>query len=219
MTTPGKPKKGDALRVNDRFQVIDEGFATRLWEETGLRNLVLGEGRQEGEEGMSVEELRELWYARNLFSYLMQILGRVLTGDRGGEVIGLNPSIRVYRYTKGQFFDCHCKEPFLFPLSSFSFCLPCHVQFLHSCPDDESNHLNLSNTPAKTTWTLLLYLTSLATGCQGGETVFYPDEIVIPGKKNVVEKEIVVELETGMALLHKHGNDCMLVSGLFSLKM
>lgn len=28
---------------------------------------------------------------------------------RGGKVIGLNPNIRVYRYTKGQYFDCHCK--------------------------------------------------------------------------------------------------------------
>jgi len=165
VTTPGKPKKGDAVRVNDRFQVFDEAFAKRLWEETGLRRLVLGERDGEGEEEMGEEERRELW---------------------GGEVIGLNPSIRIYRYTKGQFFDCHY---------------------------DESNHLTLSNTPAKTTWTLLLYLTSSATGCQGGETVFYPDEIVIPGKKNVVEKEIVVALETGMALLHKHGNDCMLHEG------
>jgi hypothetical protein len=43
--------------------------------------------------------------------------------------------------------------------------------------------------------------------------VFYPDEIVIPGK-NPIEKEIVVGLETGMVLLHKHGNDCMLVSDM-----
>jgi hypothetical protein len=78
--------------------------------------------------------------------------------------------------------------------------------------DDESNHLSLGKVPVKTTWTLLLYLTSPATGCQGGETVFYPDEIVIPGKKKVVEEPIVVGLETGMVLLHKHGNDCMLVS-------
>ena len=78
--------------------------------------------------------------------------------------------------------------------------------------DDDSNHLSLSNIPVKTTLTLLLYLTSSSTGCQGGETVFYPDEIVIPGKKNVVEEPIVVGLETGMVLLHKHGNDCMLVS-------
>ncbi len=81
--------------------------------------------------------------------------------------------------------------------------------------DDESNNLILATkptpTPAKTTWTLLLYLTSPTTGCIGGETVFYPDDL--PGKKNVFEKEIVVGLETGMCLLHKHGNDCMLVSG------
>ena len=80
--------------------------------------------------------------------------------------------------------------------------------------DDESNVLTLNTkpapTPAKTTWTLLLYLTSPATGCQGGETVFYPDEL--PGKKSTIEKEVVVGLETGMLLLHKHGNDCMLVS-------
>lgn len=79
--------------------------------------------------------------------------------------------------------------------------------------DDESNVLTLNTkptpTPAKTTWTLLLYLTSPATGCQGGETVFYPDEL--PGKNTLQEKPIVVSLETGMVLLHKHGNDCMLV--------
>ncbi|PMD57535.1 uncharacterized protein K444DRAFT_644412 [Hyaloscypha bicolor E] len=170
VTTPGKPKKGDAVRVNDRFQVVDEGFARRLWEETGLKGLILGDGEEKGEDAeeekrIGESERRELW---------------------GGEVVGLNPSIRIYRYTKGQFFDCHY---------------------------DESNHLSLSNVPVKTTWTLLLYLTSPATGCQGGETVFYPDEIVIPGKKNVVEEPVVVGLETGMVLLHKHGNDCMLHEG------
>jgi len=84
--------------------------------------------------------------------------------------------------------------------------------------DDESNSLSLSSKSgpvlAKTTWTLLLYLTSPATGCIGGETVFYPDEL--PGKNNVVQKETVVGLETGMCLLHRHGNDCMLVSYLWA---
>lgn len=56
---------------------------------------------------------------------------------------------------------------------------------------------------AKTTWTALLYLTSAATGCIGGETIFYPDDA----------KKLVVELETGMLLLHKHGQDCMLHEG------
>jgi hypothetical protein len=81
--------------------------------------------------------------------------------------------------------------------------------------DDESNVLNLPTkptpTPAKTTWTLLLYLTSPATGCQGGETVFYPDDL--PHKKSPIDKEFVVRMETGMMLLHKHGNDCMLHEG------
>jgi hypothetical protein len=63
---------------------------------------------------------------------------------------------------------------------------------------------------------VLLYLTSEATGCLGGETVFYPDEI--PGKKYPIEKEIAVQLETGMLLLHKHGKDCMLVSSLTLLR-
>lgn len=78
--------------------------------------------------------------------------------------------------------------------------------------DDESNVVALPlatkasrSISTKTTWTLLLYLTSAAEGCVGGETVFYP-------KNCKVEKEaIVIALEAGMLLLHKHGNDCLLV--------
>jgi hypothetical protein len=80
-TTPGIPKKGDAVRVNDRFQIDDAAFAQRLWSETGLSEIV-----------GSVEDPK-LW---------------------GGEVLGLNPNIRIYRYSKGQFFDQHCKCP-VFP--------------------------------------------------------------------------------------------------------
>ena len=75
-TTPGIPKKGDAVRVNDRFQIDDAVFAQRLWSETGLSDVV-----------RSVED-EKLW---------------------GGEVLGLNPNIRIYRYSKGQFFDQHCE--------------------------------------------------------------------------------------------------------------
>jgi len=65
-TTPGKPKKGDALRFNDRFQITDEGFANRLWEETGLRELVL-EGAV-GEDGeMSEVERKALWFVCLIF--------------------------------------------------------------------------------------------------------------------------------------------------------
>lgn len=86
MTTPGKPKKGDAVRVNDRFQIDDPAFAERLWSGTALKNLITGRA---GDGGLDLTEpqCQDLW---------------------GGEVIGLNPNIRIYRYSKGQFFDQHC---------------------------------------------------------------------------------------------------------------
>lgn len=68
------------MRVNDRFEVSDESFAERLWGETGLRELVTGKGRD-------TEGSVEGW---------------------GGDVCGLNPRIRIYRYGKGQFFSKHC---------------------------------------------------------------------------------------------------------------
>ncbi|ETS84267.1 hypothetical protein PFICI_02292 [Pestalotiopsis fici W106-1] len=42
-TTPGRPKRGEAVRVNDRFQINDFAFAQRLWMETGLKDLVQDE--------------------------------------------------------------------------------------------------------------------------------------------------------------------------------
>lgn len=99
----------------------------------------------------------------------------------GGKVLGLNSNIRVYRYRTGQFFDKHY---------------------------DESNKLQWgeANVPAKTTWTLLIYLTT----CTGGETAFYPETLK---KGDGTPDPIVVGLETGMALLHKHGDDCLLHEG------
>lgn len=41
----------------------------------------------------------------------------------------------------------------------------------------------------------------------GGETVFYPRDRRSP------DEEIAVQLETGLLLLHKHGDDCLLVCG------
>lgn len=86
--------------------------------------------------------------------------------------------------------------------------------------DDDSNNITFPSTPsvpARTTWTLLLYLTSSSNGCIGGETVFYPSSLPAPGKKSSKHtpspEPISVSLETGMALLHKHGRDCMLHEG------
>ena len=86
-----------------------------------------------------------------------------------------------------------------------------HVSFFtNPSSDDESNNLTITSEESKqvsvkTTWTLLLYLTSAVDGCQGGETVFYPHD------RRSAKEEIAVPPETGMLLLHKHGDDCMLV--------
>lgn len=87
VTTPGKPKKGNAVRVNDRFQVEDCRFAEQLWSSTALRQLIMNTCL----DGVALDEdaKRELW---------------------GGDVLGLNGNIRIYRYTKGQFFDQHCQS-------------------------------------------------------------------------------------------------------------
>lgn len=85
-----------------------------------------------------------------------------------------------------------------------------------TCSDDDSNNITFSSPDstepikAKTTWTLLLYLTSPATGCTGGETVFYPDPL---SKREATPAPVVVGLDVGMALLHRHGQDCMLHEG------
>ncbi|KAF3490985.1 uncharacterized protein GIQ15_00502 [Arthroderma uncinatum] len=139
VTTPNKPKKDEALRVNDRFQVDDALFAERLWSDTALKQLV---------SDASV--------------------------DWDGDVVGLNPNIRVYRYTKGQFFGQHYDE-------------------------------SVVTVKGKTTWTLLVYLSR----CSGGETAFYPE-----GEKGKRQPEpIVVGMEVGMALLHRHGDGCLLHEG------
>ncbi|EME82897.1 uncharacterized protein MYCFIDRAFT_90177 [Pseudocercospora fijiensis CIRAD86] len=166
VTTPGKPKKGEAVRVNDRYQVNDARFAEQLWSCTALKDLVT----QPVIDGVELDEnaRSELW---------------------GGDVLGLNPNIRIYRYSKGQFFDQHY---------------------------DDSNNIDFpsaespNRVAAKTTWTLLLYLTSPATGCQGGETVFYPEA---SSKREAAPPPVVAELEVGMALLHRHGKDCLLHEG------
>ncbi|KAI0540372.1 hypothetical protein GGR58DRAFT_143772 [Xylaria digitata] len=152
-TTPSRPKRGEATRVNDRFQVQDAQLAQRFWLQTGLRDAVLDD---------SVKHL-------------------------GGEVVGLNPNVRVYRYSKNQFFDCHYDDYNLVDVPS----------------DDESGAV----IRAKTTWTALLYLTSAADGVLGGETVFYPND------RKSTQEELVIAPETGMLLLHKHGDNCLLHEG------
>ena len=88
ITTPSRPKDGDAVRVNDRIEFNDSGFAENLWKNTALESLV---------KGFSQEE------SRDDNSHLQPP-----TNSWGGDVIGLSPRIRIYRYKEGQFFAQHC---------------------------------------------------------------------------------------------------------------
>ncbi|KAL1961242.1 hypothetical protein VTO42DRAFT_3188 [Malbranchea cinnamomea] len=205
VTTPKTRKRDEAVRVNDRFHVHDPLFAERLWVETGLKEVV-GRGvdgyeddekgkEDEDEDGKDQKKNAEKKQDNN-------------TNDHkdiwGGEVLGLNPNIRIYRYSPGQFFAPHYDESVALDFS----------------PSANSNP-NPPSIPARTTWTLLIYLTT----CAGGETVFYPDpEPTAKGSKSKSKSSassrdarppepIAVSLEVGMALLHRHGEKCLLHEG------
>jgi len=60
-------------------------------------------------------------------------------------------------------------------------------------------------------WTILIYLSGAEDGVVGGETVFYKGT----GKKKI---EIRPPLRRGSALLHKHGQHCLLHEGASVLK-
>ncbi|KAI0810931.1 hypothetical protein BC629DRAFT_1281172 [Irpex lacteus] len=87
----------------------------------------------------------------------------------------LNTNIRLYKYIAGQYFGPHYDD---------------------SVKD--------AVTGAKSEWTLLIYLTGIQDGVQGGETIFYKDKT----------KEVVsAPLTRGTALLHRHGSECLLHEG------
>jgi hypothetical protein len=88
ITTPATAKEGYAVRINDRFEVHDVGFSQRLWRATGLADVVAGLDGADQRLSQSPDKLTTLW---------------------GGELCGLNPRIRVYRYRKGQRFGPHCR--------------------------------------------------------------------------------------------------------------
>lgn len=178
MTTPGRPKRGDAVRVNDRFQIEDPRFAEMLWTGTALRELVTSSAPEaEGE--------------------------RTMKGIWGGEPLGLNANIRIYRYSAGQFFARHCMFSFFMGI-----CSKGQVSDLMTA-DDDSNTLTFPSNPpqpARTTWTLLVYLSA----CKGGETVFYPEAT----RDNRNPEPVSVAPVTGLALLHRHGERCLQHEGM-----
>ncbi|PPQ67656.1 hypothetical protein CVT25_012684 [Psilocybe cyanescens] len=89
-----------------------------------------------------------------------------------------NSNIRVYKYSPLQYFGPHYDDSVRDPV-----------------------------TGTKSEWTLLIYLTGIEDGVEGGETLFYNEQ---RGKPREV---ITPPLKRGTALLHRHGEECMLHEG------
>lgn len=107
-TTPGKPKKDEAVRVNDRFQVEDARFAEMVWSGTALKELVTtrfdedSDGYNDYDNDYNEES--EIPSSGTEEQDLAEKCKQVW----GGEPLGLNSNIRIYRYSAGQFFAQHC---------------------------------------------------------------------------------------------------------------
>ena len=97
VTTPANPKEGEAIRVNDRIEYHDPTFAEQLWTSSGLRDLIDGSAGDVDSDEYTQEAVKKLW---------------------GGEVCGLNPRIRIYRYRQ------YLLRLSLFPQASLTFVRP-----------------------------------------------------------------------------------------------
>ncbi|EPS68878.1 hypothetical protein M569_05890, partial [Genlisea aurea] len=106
----------------------------------------------------------------------------------GKVAVGLNPNIRFYRYTSGQQFGCHIDES---------------VDLGEGKRTYYTLLIYLSGSPGKAEMSVKSNGTEASEGglISGGETVFY-------GRRNAVVAE--VSPTEGLALLHIHGNKCML---------
>jgi len=67
-----------------------------------------------------------------------------------------------------------------------------------------------------TEWTLLIYLSG-SEEVSGGQTAFYPCGVAPSDAKKrklkAGEEDVVVDLQKGLALLHRHGRMCLLHEG------
>ncbi|PAV23667.1 glycosyltransferase family 58 [Pyrrhoderma noxium] len=75
------------------------------------------------------------------------------------------------------------------------------------CHYDDSVTDPVSGTHSE--WTLLIYLSGKEDGVEGGETIFYRGQ----GKRKDKEPPIKPDLQRGMALLHRHGYECLFHEG------
>ncbi|TYZ65769.1 hypothetical protein PybrP1_009970 [[Pythium] brassicae (nom. inval.)] len=107
--------------------------------------------------------------------------------EEGLRAVGLNPNIRFYRYRAGQRFGCHVDQSDVDPVTGF------HSRF-----------------------TVLVYLNDASdSDLAGGSTVFYGPPAGAKKTKTTTQEEPVLSVapESGAALVHGHGDRCLLHEG------
>lgn len=222
-TTQLPPKKDYAARVNDRAQVYDKLTAQRLWKK--LRVVLL-------HEACILNKIEYGEYHSDCASFEKDVVdGKcnykdeddeygVCDGDEDEvqglreefeDCIGLNDHFRIYRYIPGHYFGQHYDE------SVKASVIPLKREGEDSSSKDSSDK---QKSQGKTVWTMLVYLTGEPQGeVTGGETLFYPNErdadrveayAKTKQKIELPETVVKIQLNKGTALLHKHGDDCLL---------
>ncbi|VDC06552.1 unnamed protein product [Peniophora sp. CBMAI 1063] len=185
------PKKGLACRalLEDQILLIDNLFSpaeckafVNLIEQQPLE-LTPPKKRGEAERYNYRISYQSPSFASTLFTLIAPHMpdfpypaSEVKPGATARAAHSLNSNIRMYKYVPGQHFGQHY---------------------------DDSTRDAISG--ERSEWTLLIYLSGLEDGVQGGETIFYNND-----KKKT---PIVAPLTRGTALLHRHGHECMLHEG------
>lgn len=195
---PSPPaKKGEAARTNHRFSVVDQAFADALWADIGLQELVLDEAN-----------------------------ARIFTSSAkpGAKPVGLNPNIRV----RIAISSLNSPSDPVIPVSLALYTCLYRWQIYRYEPGQAfAPHYDDTVKVGKnhTEWTLLVYLSG-SDEVEGGETAFYPCGVpptsdsggVRKRKIRPGEEDVVVDLRKGLALLHRHGRECLLHEGRPVLK-
>ncbi|KAG7092367.1 hypothetical protein E1B28_008726 [Marasmius oreades] len=122
--------------------------------------------------------LQSAAFAENLCALLLPHLPELDTGNGMSRPVSCNSNIRLYKYTPSQFFGAHYDDSVVDP-----------------------------TTGAKSEWTVLVYLSGIEDGVEGGETIFYKSE------RKKQNETIIAPLTRGTALLHRHGQQCLLHEG------
>ena len=110
--------------------------------------------------------------------------------------ITCNPNLRLYKYTKGQWFGRHVDDSNRIDIPS--------VSTLSKCNNTSMNAPTFAGAAnvkeAQTEITVLFYLSS----CRGGATTFHP-----PHQRKKGGASVSFTPEEGAVLLHVHGDHCL----------